>query len=83
MKFAHPPFRKNESARMARFGKLKDVSLVAERLDDVDDSVVAEAAKALSVFAKESWSEESRVEHARLWWQAHRNDPEFARPVTK
>jgi len=68
---------------MARSVNLKYVSLVAERLDDVDDSVVAEAAKALSVFAKETWSEESRVEQARHWWQAHQGDPEFARPATK
>jgi len=70
-------------AGMVTSGKLKYVSLVAERLDDVDDSVAAEAAKALSVFAKESWSEESQVEQARRWWQAHRDDPEFARPATK
>jgi len=79
----YPPFRRYALAGMASSGKPKYASLVAERLDDVDDSVAAEAAKALSVFAKESWSGESQVERARLWWQAHRNDPEFARPATK
>jgi hypothetical protein len=79
----YPPFRKDALVGMASSEKLKYASLVAERLDDVDDSVVAEAARALSVFAKESWSEESQVERARRWWQAHRNDPEFARPATK
>jgi len=79
----YPPFRKYALAGMASSGKPKYASLIAERLDDVDDSVAAEAAKALSAFAKESWSEESQVERARLWWQAHRNDPEFARPATK
>jgi hypothetical protein len=79
----HPPYRKDALVGMASSGKPKYASLVAERLDDSDASVRAEAAKTLSVFAKESWPDESQVEQARLWWQVHQDDPEFARPATK
>lgn len=79
----YPPFRKYALAEMASSGKPEYASFVAGLLDDVDDSVAAEAAKALSVFAKESWPEESQVGRARRWWQAHRNDPEFARPAKR
>jgi hypothetical protein len=71
-----PIARKFAAVSSARTGRRHLLSRVAGLLDDKVPDVRDAAAAAISAFAQESWSETSRLELARVWWEAHKLDPD-------